>query len=62
MEDESHRLTGRTGEAITTLRPVGKAEIDDEVMVVESEGEFIESGSRIEVIAVNGNRVVVRGV
>lgn len=61
-EDVSRRLTGRRGEAVTTLRPVGKAEIDGQVLVVESEGEFIEAGTEVEVIAVNGNRVVVRGV
>jgi membrane-bound serine protease (ClpP class) len=61
-EDVSLRLLGSRGEAVTTLRPVGKAEIEGDVVVVETEGDFISAGTEIEVVAVNGNRVVVREV
>ena len=47
------------GVAVTTLRPAGKAAFDDETMVVESDGEFIESGAPVRITSVNGNRVVV---
>jgi membrane-bound serine protease (ClpP class) len=53
-------LVGVRGTTVTTLRPVGKAELAGEVTVVESEGEFIEPDTEVEVVAVNGNRVVVR--
>ena len=59
---ESDTLVGRTGVAVTTLRPSGKAEIGDDVLQVESEGEFIDANTSIKVIAVNGNRVIVRRV
>jgi membrane-bound serine protease (ClpP class) len=53
-------LLGKRGRVITTLRPVGKAEIGDEQYYVETEGEFLEVGSEVEVIEVSGNRIVVR--
>jgi membrane-bound serine protease (ClpP class) len=58
--DESTRLMGRRGTTVTTLRPVGKAEFDDEVLYVETQGEFLEAGSCVQVIEVSGNRVIVR--
>ena len=57
---EEQRYLGMRGVAVTTLRPSGKAALDEQVVVVESDGEFIESGAPVEVISVNGNRVVVR--
>ena len=58
--ESSALLTGRRGKAITALRPAGKAEFEGEVLVVETDGEFIEPGSQVEVIEVSGNRIVVR--
>jgi membrane-bound serine protease (ClpP class) len=58
--EESARLMGREGTAVTTLRPVGKAEIDGETVYVETEGEYVEPGARVRVIEVSGNRVLVR--
>lgn len=52
---------GRRGTALTTLRPVGKAEFDGAVMVVQTEGEFLAAGAAVEVVEVSGNRVVVKG-
>ena len=54
------RLLGKRGVTVTTLRPTGKARLGDELVVVDSEGEFIEPGQQVEVIEVSGNRVVVR--
>lgn len=58
--DNEVRYVGKAGFAVTTLRPSGKAEIDDEVVPVEADGEFIPAGTEIEVTRVNGNRVIVR--
>ena len=55
-------LLGREGVAVTVLRPAGRAQIDDEFIDVVSEGPFISSGRKIEVVSVVGNRVVVREV
>lgn len=55
-------LIGREGVAVTVLRPAGRAQIDEEFVDVVSEGPFISTGRRIEVVAVVGNRVVVREI
>jgi membrane-bound serine protease (ClpP class) len=52
-------LTGRTGNAVTLLRPAGIAEIGDERCDVVSSGEFIPAGARVRVIRVEGSRIVV---
>lgn len=53
-------LIGQRGLALSILRPSGKAQFGDRLVDVVSEGPFIEVGSQIQVIEVNGNRVVVR--
>jgi membrane-bound serine protease (ClpP class) len=58
--EEESRLIGKRGVTVTKLRPVGKAEIGDEILYVETEGEFVEMGQEVEVIEVSGNRVIVR--
>ncbi|MDR1374923.1 MAG: nodulation protein NfeD, partial [Treponema sp.] len=55
-------LTGKTGAAATTLRPSGKAEIGGECFTVEADGLFIEAGSKVKVVRVYGNRIIVRPV
>lgn len=51
---------GSTGVAITFLRPSGKMKIDQEIIDVVAEGEFIEKGAPITVMDIRGNRVIVR--
>lgn len=58
--EQDHSLIGRTGVTLTILRPAGKAQIDGKFVDVVSDGPFIEQGTAIEVLEVNGNRVVVR--
>jgi membrane-bound serine protease (ClpP class) len=51
---------GKQGRAASPLRPAGIARFGDERVDVVSEGEFIEPEAPIEVIRVEGNRIVVR--
>ncbi|MBC8115272.1 MAG: NfeD family protein, partial [Candidatus Saccharimonas sp.] len=53
---------GQQGQALTMLRPSGKARLNDRVFDVVSEGPFITPETQIEVIAITGNRIVVRQV
>ncbi len=53
-------LINQTGMAYTDLRPSGKATIGDQRLNVVTEGSFIEKDNSVKVIAVEGNRVVVR--
>jgi membrane-bound serine protease (ClpP class) len=53
---------GDLGKAETLLRPAGKARFGATLVDVVTEGEYIDAGSRIEVVERYGNRVVVRRV
>jgi membrane-bound serine protease (ClpP class) len=57
---ESQHYLGKSGTAVTTLRPSGKAEIADQILQVMTEGDFIEQGSPVVVSRVDGNRIVVK--
>lgn len=50
---------GKTGEAITPLRPSGTADFDGVRLDVLTRGEFIEKGKSIEVLEILGNKIVV---
>ena len=55
------KFIGQTGKAYTTLRPAGTAVLEDGTRLdVVTEGEFISKNSEIEIISVEGVRIVVR--
>jgi membrane-bound serine protease (ClpP class) len=53
-------LLGREGVAQTVLRPSGICQIDGQRIDAVAESAMIERGSRIKVIAVERNRILVR--
>lgn len=53
-------LVGKSGVALTDLRPSGAALLDDKRTDVLSEGGFIKRGTMVTVIRVEGSSVVVR--
>ncbi len=55
-------LLGRYGRALSDLRPSGVADIEGERVDVVADGEFISVGSSLEVVRVEGRRVVVKSV
>lgn len=59
---ENEYLLGKKGVALTFLRPSGIALIESQRIDVIAEGDFIEKNSPLEVIQVEGNRIVVRKV
>jgi len=59
---EAVALLGAIGVAATTLRPAGIARFGDNYVDVVTEGSFISAGERVQVIEVEGNRVVVKEV
>lgn len=60
QKDEGYRdLLNKTGTTTSFLRPAGIAMIDDRQIDVVTQGEFIEAGSRIRVIAVEGSKITV---
>jgi len=50
---------GETGMALSILRPSGRAEISGGVFDVMTNGEFLEAGTKIQVLAVNGQNIIV---
>ncbi len=59
-KDRLEALRGARGQALTPLRPAGIAQFGERKVDVVAEGEFIEKGSPVRVVRVEGARVVVR--
>lgn len=55
-------LLGAIGVAATPLRPSGKAQFGEEFCDVIAEGDFVSPGARVQVVEIEGNRVVVKEV
>ena len=53
-------LAGQVGQALTPLRPSGRARFGERIVDVVTEGNFIPRGARIAVLEVVGSRVVVQ--
>ncbi len=51
---------GDTGYALSAFRPYGKAVINERNVEAASMGEHIESGSQIEVIRIENNKIIVK--
>lgn len=54
---ELESLVGKTGEALTDLRPGGLAMIEGKRIDVVSTGAYVEKGSPIRIVEVSSNRV-----
>ncbi|MFC1826470.1 nodulation protein NfeD [Thermodesulfobacteriota bacterium] len=50
---------GELGTASTFLRPAGKARFGETDIDVVTEGDFIEKGATVKILAIKGNRVIV---
>ena len=55
-------LVGSTMMSYTDLRPAGVAVLNEEKFDVVTDGDFIEKGNKIEVVRVEGMRIVVRKI
>ena len=53
---------GDTGLTAGPLRPGGKMSVDDYTVDVVTEGDFVENGQTVKVIAKQGTKIVVRAV
>jgi len=52
-------LPGQEGTATSTLKPVGNAELSGKIFEVRTNGEYIESGTRIKIIRITSNQIFV---
>lgn len=55
-------LIGKKLQAYTDLRPAGVAVLGNEKLDVVTDGDFIEKGNEIEIIRVEGMRIVVKKI
>ncbi len=55
-------LVGKSGKTVTPLRPAGVALINGQRVDIVTQGEFVAPETEIEVIQVEGSRVVVRSL
>ncbi len=62
LHAEYQALLGAVGVAATPLRPAGKSQFGDAFVDVVADGAYIMPGTRVQVIEVEGNRVVVKEV
>lgn len=60
--EELSTYLGGTGTAITNLRPAGTVLIKNQRVDVVSRGEYIEKGTAVAVVTVEGNQVIVKQV
>ena len=55
-------LLGAIGVATTSLRPAGTAQFGDDFHDVIAEGDFVDPGRRVQVIEIEGTRIVVKEI
>ncbi|MBD1382100.1 nodulation protein NfeD [Bacillus sp. IB182487] len=55
-------LLGKTGVALTSMRPSGTALVEDERLDVVTEGTYIAKGEHVKIVKVDGSRIVVREI
>lgn len=62
-EDTKNNIwKGDTGKAVSSLRPSGKAEFNDVIVEVNTYGQYISAGTRVRVVDVQHNRILVEPV
>ena len=52
-------LLGKEGVALSTMRPSGRVQIDEQRLDAIAEGSFIASGASVKVVQIEGSKVVV---
>lgn len=60
--DNLESFVGKTGKTLTILRPAGIALFDDAKLDVVSEGEFIARDEMVQVVKVEGRKVVIKKI
>jgi membrane-bound serine protease (ClpP class) len=59
-QKDRSELVGRRGITVTPLRPIGRVRFGSDEVDVMTEGEYVDSSQEVEVMSVEGTRVVVR--
>jgi len=59
IQSHQQTLLGRSGVALSALRPSGKAQFGEEIVDVITQGEMIDRGAKVRVIGFSGSSAVV---
>ncbi len=62
MQDAAELEVGQQGVTQGPLRPAGRVQFGEQFFDVVSDGEFVDSGTTVKIIAKQGHRIVVRAV
>jgi membrane-bound ClpP family serine protease len=62
VRPEVAALLGAIGTALTPLRPAGKVQFGEEFVDVVAESGYVVPGTRVQVVEIEGNRIVVKEV
>ncbi|MBK8914443.1 MAG: hypothetical protein IPM64_07535 [Phycisphaerales bacterium] len=62
MPSDRGAHVGDIGLLVTPLRPGGRARFGQRIVEVQGQGDFVDSGARVQVVAVEGSIVYVRPV
>ena len=60
QESQRARYLGKSGVAVSPLRPEGVVEVDGERVEARTEGAFVAAGSRVRIVAMDRQRFFVR--
>jgi len=60
LPEEQIPKEGEVGETLTPLKPGGKVQIGEQVYEAASQAGYLERGKVVEVMAIEGNRLIVR--
>ncbi|TVY00531.1 NfeD family protein [Cohnella terricola] len=61
-QEPRQHWVGQTGLAVSMLRPSGVAEIGGQRLDVITSGEFVEAGKAVQVVSVDGTRILVKEI
>jgi membrane-bound ClpP family serine protease len=61
LEKERFKV-GDQGKAVSRLAPIGKVEINNHIVEGKSQGEFIDDGSKVEVVSLQDNKLIVKQI
>lgn len=57
-----HFAVGMEGQTVSALRPIGKAELNNQTVEVKTTGDYLDSGSKIRIIKIISNQIIVEPI
>ena len=60
--EDMNIFLGREGTATTVLCPTGMADFDGVKLNVMSEGEFVPAGTKVQIVQVEGSRIIIKTI